>query len=79
MSSRQLPATEVATLARRVKATRLERGWSRQDLAERLGTSVRHVEFWEEWRGEPQPRYRAALAEVLGVTEAWLLGREGGG
>jgi transcriptional regulator with XRE-family HTH domain len=54
--------TERAQLIRRL---RTEKGWTQEQLAERLGTSRFRVVDWEKGNG-PGPRYVADLARELG-------------
>jgi XRE family transcriptional regulator, aerobic/anaerobic benzoate catabolism transcriptional regulator len=66
----------LATVGRRVRATREERGWSRRELSERSGVSERFLAQLETGRGNI-----SEVAAALGTTPAELLsgatGRDG--
>ena len=50
----------------RIIIGRVRKGWSQQDLADRVGASLRSVGGWEH-DGPISRRYLAQLSEVLGV------------
>src|SRR5664279_5799559 len=50
----------------RIIIGRVRKGWSQQDLADRVGASLRSVGGWEH-DGTISRRYLAQLAEALGV------------
>lgn len=62
--------------ARALRATRERAGMSQEDVAQAVGCSLRAVQIWEEGRARsgnvehiiPSPRYRTALADLLGYT-----------
>lgn len=56
-----------------VRLTRLQRGMSRRELAERAGISVPYVTKIENGDRRPQARVVRGLADALGVTPADLL------
>ena len=62
----------------RVRAARERRGWTPEQLAERMGVSRVSVVGWE---GQQSGRYSVAtamrLASVLGVRVGWLLSGQG--
>lgn len=59
----------------KIKLWRKEHEFSRDDLADKLGFSERTIAAWE--RGERLPGYDGicALADFMGVSADWLLGR----
>lgn len=56
----------------RLVARRLASGLTVEDLASRLGVTVRTLRRWESGECTPQPLQRRPLAEALGVTSAEL-------
>ena len=60
----------------RLKALRKECGISQRALAQRLGVSQQAVATWEAARSTPGPNALATIADVLGVSSDYLLGRE---
>ena len=60
----------------RLKALRKERGISQRALAQRLGVSQQAVAKWEAASSTPGPNALATIADVLGVSSDYLLGRE---
>lgn len=60
----------------RLKAIRKERGISQRALAQRLGVSQQAVAKWEAASSTPGPNALATIADVLGVSSDYLLGRE---
>src|SRR5262249_24557986 len=63
----------LATVGRRVRATREERGWSRRELSERSGVSERFLAQLETGRGNISLVRFAEVAAALGTTPAELL------
>lgn len=68
------PATEAERFAERLQRLRIEQGLSQTRLAEQMGVSVPAVSGWEGGRARPKAGRLEALAAVLGVTSAELLG-----
>lgn len=60
----------------RLKALRKECGISQRALAQRLGVSQQAVAKWEAASSTPGPNALATIADVLGVSSDYLLGRE---
>jgi transcriptional regulator with XRE-family HTH domain/uncharacterized protein HemY len=56
----------------RLRQARIERGWSQEALAEKLGTNGFTVSRWELGQAVPSPYYRHKLAEVFAQTLASL-------
>ena len=59
------PLSEV--LGRRLRWLRVERGWSRKQVAERLRVPVEHVQGHERGSRRMEPRELAAYARLLRV------------
>jgi transcriptional regulator with XRE-family HTH domain len=58
----------------RIKEARQARGWSQQDLAERIGVSQPTIVHWEQGTHTPRNMALARLADSLGVSRQWLQG-----
>jgi transcriptional regulator with XRE-family HTH domain len=58
----------------RIKEARQARGWSQQDLAERIGVSQPTIVHWEQGTHTPRNLALARLADSLGVSRQWLQG-----
>jgi transcriptional regulator with XRE-family HTH domain len=56
----------------RIKEARQARGWSQQDLAERIGVSQPTIVHWEQGTHTPRNLALARLADALGVSRTWL-------
>jgi transcriptional regulator with XRE-family HTH domain len=54
-------------LGRAIAECREARGWSRADLADRLGVTECAVKFWERGRNAPRIETRAQLSLLLEV------------
>ena len=52
----------------RIRAARESRGWSRAELAERLGVTPQGVWLWEGGRRSPRRGHAAALEAALGIS-----------
>lgn len=52
------------------------KGFSKTDLAERLGVTVTSICYWEQGRSRPRLARLQQLAELLGTTPAELLSRD---
>jgi Zn-dependent peptidase ImmA (M78 family)/DNA-binding XRE family transcriptional regulator len=57
-------------------AARARSGYDQDDVANGLGVSRAMVSYWESGRRTPNDRQMVALAQLLGVTVAYLLGQE---
>jgi len=55
---------------RRLAAARQARGWTQQDLAERLGATALSVSRWERGEHAPGPFYNYRLCELFGKSTA---------
>lgn len=63
----------VRGLSNRISRTREERGMSASDLARLLDVSPTAVWNWEKNGVTPRPDMLASIAQVLGVSEVFLL------
>lgn len=61
--------------AERVRELRTEKGLSRKELANRLGTLQRNISYWELGQRECSFDMLLKIAEVLDVSVDYLLGR----
>lgn len=66
-------------VAKRVKQLRLQRGWSQEQLAERVGTSAKHISSIERAGTNIGLDGLAAIADELGVDVADLIRNYSGG
>src|SRR5690348_17703290 len=51
-----------------LKQVRLERGWSQQEVADRIGTNVQNVSRWERGSVKPEPYAQQKLSELFGKS-----------
>lgn len=58
----------------RIKAARLMKGLTRQDVADRLGVNVRTVGNWEDGATTPSALTFIAYAEIIGIDTDLLMG-----
>ena len=56
----------------RLRKARAERGWSQQELAEKLGTTSVNISRWENGANTVSPYYRQRLHEIFEKTPAEL-------
>jgi transcriptional regulator with XRE-family HTH domain len=63
----------IMALADRVKALRVERGWSQTDLASQIGAAPAQVSRYESGRTAPSADTVIRLAETFGVSCDYLL------
>lgn len=63
-------------LGDRIVTARLQAGLTQKDVAEQLGASQRAVAHWETNSVALRADQLAALADALGVTVDYLMGRE---
>src|SRR5437660_6927952 len=61
-----------SSLKARLHDARSQRGWSQQNLADRVGTTVVNISRWENGSHFPNPYFRQRLCEVFGKTPAEL-------
>lgn len=62
--------------AQRLRAIRTRRGWTQEDLAEKLGVSASAVGNWESQQNPPSRRRITDIAAKLGVSFEFLVGEE---
>ena len=67
--------TKRAALGERIAAARLEAGLTQQQLADKLGVTQRVVTYWEREAAGLRADQLAQLAEALGVSADYFLGR----
>ena len=58
-----------------LKELRLENGFSRMQLAEKLNVSVRLISYWENGKRECDFDMLIEMAELFSVSVDYLLGR----
>jgi transcriptional regulator with XRE-family HTH domain len=63
-----------ASMSARIKEARQARGWSQQELAERVSVSQPTIVHWEQGTHIPRHLALARLADALGVSRQWLQG-----
>ncbi len=56
------------TFGERLKTLRLAKGWSQQELGERIGVSRQAIDQFERGRNGPKWETVCALADALGVS-----------
>ncbi|MBO9698163.1 MAG: helix-turn-helix transcriptional regulator [Sphingopyxis sp.] len=64
-------------LGDRLARLRRAKGFSKTDLAGRLGVTVTSICYWEQGRSRPRLARLQALAEILGTSPTELLSRDG--
>lgn len=62
-------------LGDRLARLRRSKGFSKTDLAERLGVTVTSICYWEQGRSRPRLDRLQRLADLLGTSPAELLSR----
>lgn len=60
----------------RIKALRTENKLSQRELAEKICSSQKSVDYWEKGVAEPTAKFVIALADSFGCSTDYLLGRE---
>ena len=61
--------------AERVRELRMEKGLSRKELAEKLGTVHRNISYWELGQRECGFDMLIKISDVLDVSVDYLLGK----
>lgn len=64
-------------LGNRLAALRKEKGYSQEDLAEKLGVSRQAVSKWENGEASPDTNNLIALADLYGISLDELVGKKG--
>ena len=67
---------EKTILAQNIQRLRKEKGWTQEELAERLGCSFDAIQAYECCKREPACKVMVALEQAFGVTGAQLYGLE---
>ena len=67
---------EKTILAQNIQRLRKEKGWTQEELAERLGCSFDAIQAYECCKREPACKVMVALEQAFGVTVAQLYGLE---
>ena len=62
-------------LGSRIREVRKASGMTQKGLSSILAVSQHAVWCWETGKMQPRPEHLAALAQVLGVSTDWLLGK----
>ena len=65
------------TLGKRIKETRLKKGIKQKELAKMLNISENTMYRWEAGLNSPSDKDKGRLAEILGVSIAYLMGETG--
>ena len=61
------------TIGEKIQSMRKARGWSQEELAERLGVSRQAVSRWESDSAKPDADRIVAVCELFGVSADYLL------
>ena len=61
---------------KRLAAARIAKGWSQTELADRLNTTLKMIDYYERRANNPSVEFVRQAARVLGVSMAELLGEE---
>ena len=77
ISSRTMPARAIRTddFGPRLKALRVERGWTQHQLAEMIGGTLRSINYYETGDKYPPANVVADLAEAFSISMEALMGR----
>ena len=67
---------EKTILAQNIQTLRKEKGWTQEELAERLRCSFDAIQAYECCKREPACKVMVALEQVFGVTREQLYGLE---
>ena len=68
-------AVRTADFGPRLKALRIERGWTQGELAEKIGGTLRAINYYETGDKYPPANVVADLAEAFGLSMEALMGR----
>jgi transcriptional regulator with XRE-family HTH domain len=72
MTEQQGDQGRKATLGERIRELRLKRGWTQQQLAERVGIQQKQISSYERGANVPSGQTFIALAEAFGVSLDYL-------
>lgn len=76
MSAGRPAKTKRPSFGERLAQTRQQAGLTQLQLAEKMGTSQRVMTYWEREGVALRPEQLAALANALGVTADFLVGKD---
>lgn len=65
-----------STVGGRIRFLRQAKGWKQTTFAEKVGASQAAISQWENNHFLPGDFWRWRIADVLGISEEWLFGRE---
>lgn len=68
---------ELNTVGARIKWAREQKGWTQEQLGERLGVDRTHVSKWETDQVAPRGAARLRIGRATGVSYEWLRTGEG--
>lgn len=68
---------DFSTMSGRLIYARTRKGWTQDDMAERLRTSRTLISTWEKGHTKPRISRMGKLAETLSVRLEWLLFGDG--
>jgi transcriptional regulator with XRE-family HTH domain len=71
-SLKSAPTGETAPSLSRLADARIDRGWTQQDVADRIGASVKSVSRWEHGVTLPEPYAQRKLCRLFGLSPAEL-------
>jgi transcriptional regulator with XRE-family HTH domain len=66
------PPSPQPVWSQRIFTFRIEKGWSQEELAEKVHADAKSIRRWENGGAFPQSFYRQGLAEAFGVTQKEL-------
>ena len=58
----------MVTIGERIKEYRLEKGFTQQQLAKRIGVSQKAIDYWERSINEPKACYIIALVKTFEIS-----------
>ena len=64
------------TMGEKIQAIRTTKGWSQDDLADKLGTKAPQVSRWENGHSLPSTEALKDLGKIFGVSVDYLLYKE---
>lgn len=67
---REVVAVNMPAMAALLRAARIARGWSQQDVSDQVGCSPHMVSLWETGSNAPRPERFTAWAGVFGYEFA---------
>ena len=67
--------SRIYLIGRRIDTVLGEKGWKPADLARASGVAEPQISQYRSGKHEPSSRVCAALAEALGVSASWLIGK----